>query len=322
MKKRNSKIKSLISESENILILSHKNPDGDNIGSIIALGLSLRSQNYNVTLANLDPVPSDYLFLEGASEFNLLSKLELNDFDLIIALDCSDLERVGDNRILEFSGEIINIDHHKTNSSFGDINIVDTDACATGEIVYGVLRDLGFPIDRKIANALYTAISTDSGSFKYSSVTAKTHRIIADLIENGINVGEINIKLYQNRSLERAKLFIEAYNTIKFYEENRIGMMIVTKEMMSETNTENEDTEGLINFIRDIDTVEIAILLREVSPTIYKASFRSKGTVDVSELAALFGGGGHKQASGATINMVLNDAQKSLIDEGRKALDD
>jgi bifunctional oligoribonuclease and PAP phosphatase NrnA len=189
-------VKNLINKSENIFIASHINPDGDNIGSILAMGLALKSLDKNVNVLKTDAIPKDFNFLPGIDLIQDF-KDDMDSKDLFIVLDSSDGNRLGSlKKLLKITKNIVNIDHHVSNTNFGKINVVDSLSCATGEIVYRLLDYMDINIDKNIATNIYTAISTDSGSFKYESVTGDTHRIIANLLDIGIDHSNINLNLY------------------------------------------------------------------------------------------------------------------------------
>ena len=209
-----------------------------------------------------------------------------------------------------------------TSNKFGTLNIVDDKAAATGELIYDLLKNMSIEIDKDIATCLYAAISTDTGSFMYDNTSAKTHEIAAELIRIGIAKEDINIHLYQSKSLERTKLFIKAMSNLEFYFENKVAITMVTQEMLKESNAKMEDTEGIISFVRGISPVELAVLLKEFSENEVKVSMRSKRYIDVAEICLAFGGGGHIRAAGCTINTSLNEAKSMIIDEIKYYLGD
>lgn len=304
----------LIEKSGEIYICSHVKPDGDNIGSLLALAMAMKKLNKNVKVLKVDEIPSDYMFLPNVDiirEYELKEKIEL-----FIALDSGDIERLGLGKKFALNAEnIINIDHHVTNTKFGNINIVSPSSAATGELVYELIKQMSVKIDMDIATCLYTAISTDTGSFMYSNTSHLTHLIVAELLKTGIDVGEININLYQKRTMERTKLFIDALNNLEIYLDGRIGLIAVTDEMLKSNNAKTEDSEGIVSFIRDIDTVEVACLLKEISKNEIKVSLRSKKEIDVSKISNKFNGGGHIRAAGCTLYTELDDAKKLILDE-------
>lgn len=305
----------LIRRSNRIYIASHINPDGDNLGSSLALALALRKLGKEVLVLNPGSIPSDFVFLPG---IDLIKDFEddVDELDLFIVVDSGDIDRLGPNKdLLDRSKAIINIDHHITNTQFGNINLVDSKAAATGELIYQLLKRMDVKLDKDIATNIYTAISTDTGKFSYESVTSRTHRIAAELIDVGIDLKDINIKIYESYSLESTKLFIKALNTLKLYSDNRVALVKVSQRMLKETNASLDDTDGISSFIRGIGPVEVSCLLKEVEEGEIKVSLRSKNYVDVSKVCAKFNGGGHVRAAGCTIFEDLDTAEAMIIEE-------
>lgn len=303
----------LIKKSKSITIASHINPDGDNLGSSIALALALKKINKKVTLLKSDFIPSDFKFLPGIDLIETKDDSVI-DNDLFIALDCGDLERLGDNKkVFEETNKTINIDHHISNTNFALINVVDSSSSATGELVYNLIKQINIEIDKDIATNLYTAISTDTGSFKYDSVSPNTHRIIADLLDYGIDKNKINIELYESMSFIRMKLFIKSLTTLETFNHGKIATVNVTQEMLKETGASLEDTEGIISFIRKIASVEVACMIKEIEKNNVKISMRTKEYMDASHICSKFEGGGHKRAAGCTINNSIENAKKIIV---------
>ena len=316
MKNMNKDLKEaikIINDEREIYIASHVNPDGDNIGSILALALALKKINKHIYVIKTDEIPSDYMFLP---EIDSIQSYDVKEPELLIVLDCGDIDRLGKYKgLVTAAKKVINIDHHISNTGFGNYNIVNDKASSTGELVYDIIMKMGIDLDKDIATCIYTAISTDTGSFMYDSVTDKTHEIIATLIRVGIDKSKINISLYQSRSMERTNLFINSFSTLKTYNTNKIAIVRVTQEMLEKANAKMEDTEGIISFIRDIDSVEVAVLLKEYGKNEIKVSLRSKEYVDVSKICAAFNGGGHIRASGCTIHSNIEEAEKLIIEQ-------
>lgn len=304
-------INDVIKKYNNIYIASHIQPDGDNIGSILSMGLALMELEKNVYMLKSDTIPSDYEFLPGIEMIKEYQ--ELNNLDILITLDCSDIDRLGPNKdLLAKAKYVINIDHHISNTNFGNINFVDSNAAATGELVYRIINKLGIGISKEIATNLYTAISTDTGSFKYENVSDRTHEIIARLYKCGIDNAYINNKLYHSRSLERTNLLISSFSTLNTFADNKAAIVKVTQKMLDSTNTKMEDTEGIISFIKDIDSVEVACLLKEFGDRETKISMRSKSYIDVSKICESFNGGGHIRAAGCTIYDNIDTAERLI----------
>lgn len=303
----------LIKESDNILIASHVQPDGDSIGSILALGMAIEKLKGKVRILKVDDIPSDYQFLPN---IELIKEFDDENIDLFIALDCGDMERLGSGKKLALKAkQIVNIDHHITNDNFGDLNIVSPSSAATGELVYKIIKKMDVQIDKNIATCLYTAISTDTGSFMYSNTTYKTHLIVAELLKIGININDININLYQSRSMERTKLFLDSLDTLEILLDDKVAIVTTTQDMLESNDAKLEDTEGIISFVRDIDTVEVACLLKEINESEVKVSIRSKKAIDVSKICNKFNGGGHIRAAGCTIYGSIKEAKKLILKE-------
>jgi len=311
---------SLIAHSTDICITSHVNPDGDSIGSVLALGLALMKNGYNnITLFIPDEIPSNLSFLPGVE---LIKKeLHAEKIQTLIALDCGDLERIGLNKeTLKSVDSIINIDHHITNTKFGDLNYINPLSSSTGEMVFEILESMKISIDKDIATSLYVAISSDTGSFKYDNTTPDTHLIASKLLSIGLDINLININLYQSRSIEKTKLLILSLNTMEILEEGKIAIVVVTKQMLQSCNATTSDADNIIEFIRDIDGVEVACILKEVEENILKVGLRSKNFADVSVIAKKFNGGGHRKASGCTIYASIKEGKNLVLKEIKNAL--
>lgn len=306
--------------SKSICIISHINPDGDNIGSTIGLGMGLLSSLHGkVVMAKSDTIPSLFSFLPGVSNIREINKDE--KFDVLIALDCSDQYRLGEYQwIINNSDCVINIDHHISNNNFGDINIIESNASSTGEIVYKLLSCMKIKITKEIATCLYVAISTDTGSFKYDNTSSLTHKIASDLLDCNIDLNEITRNIYQSRSLSKTKLLISCLNSLRLYNENKIAIVSITKNMLEKSNSSTNDADGIIDFIRDIDTVEVACVLKEIHPLEVKVGFRSKKYVDVAKIAESFEGGGHKRASGCTVKSSIEKTEKHVLEKILKTI--
>ncbi len=307
------KLSNEINNSNCIGIVSHLNPDGDNIGSILALGTSLEKLGKTVTILESDFIPSDLLFLPNVRK---ITKLEVDlKFDVLFVLDSSDPERLGDNKkYLLDSGCVVNIDHHISNTNFGDINIVDPRSSSTSEIIFKLIEELNLPLDIDIATCIYVGISTDTGRFMYENVTSSTHSIASKLLEIGIDAYDVNKKIYQKRSLERTKLFIKVVASSKLLCSNKVSIAKVMLEDLYETNAKPEDSDGIVEFLRDTETVEVSVLLKEVTNNITRVSIRTKDYVDANKICNHFGGGGHLRAAGCTIEKNIGESESLIIE--------
>lgn len=310
-----SKFKIAIDEAKSIAIASHLNPDGDNLGSLNALYGLLKNIGKKTTFILNDEIPSSFLFLPYIDKFTSPQDLENESFDLFIALDCGDLNRLGDEvkQYFLLSKKTINIDHHNSNDYFADINIVDINATATCEVLFSIFKELKYNLDKEIATSLYTGISTDTGSFKYDSVRPQTFKFASKLLEYGIDFRTINISLYQTRSKEKTDLLVKALNSIKYYNDNKIALVRVTIDDFEKTGAKKLDSDGIVEFVRDIEGVEVAVLLKEKENSI-RLSMRSKSFINCTEVASKFNGGGHIRAAGGTFNHNdLDKAEKDVV---------
>lgn len=310
---------SVIDKYNNICITSHVNPDGDSIGSVLALGIALsKHKSKNITILIPEEIPKNLLFLPG---IDLIKKDScIKKLELLIALDCGDKNRIGiPKSLLESTDFILNIDHHITNTYFGDINIVTPGASSTGEIVYNVLKNMNIDLDKEIATNLYVAISTDTGSFRYDNTSSATHSIASKLFDYGIDINSINVNLYQSRSIEKTYLLIDSLNTLELLKNGKIAIAVVTKKMLQKYNLSINEADIIIDFIRDIDSVDVACLIKEIDEKTIKVGFRSKNNIDVSMISKNFGGGGHAKASGCTLSSNVDEGKKLILKEINKA---
>ncbi len=307
-----------IDKGLNIGVVSHKNPDGDSLGSLIGLGLSLKKLSDNIIFVRPDIIPQAYDFLPGLINMQKIEDIKVN-IDLLIVLDSSDEDRLGLNKsLIETSKKTINIDHHISNSNFADLNLVVSSSSSTGEIVYQVLTRGNFPIDEDIATCIYVAISTDTGRFTYESVSKNTLQIVASLYDYQIKAHEINKNLYQKRSLSTTKLFISAISNLDLYKDGKIAIARVTSDMYLKTGAKPDETEGIVEFLRDTEGVEVACLLKELENKEIKLSLRTKDYVDANKVCSFFGGGGHIRASGASSPYTMVETEKLLLEELNK----
>ena len=315
------KIKTAIKKFNKFLITAHINPEGDSVGSQLAMASLLKRLGKEVLIFNDSPAPHMLRFIKGADEIVTQMK-EGYDFQAVIVLDCPDMTRTG--KVKEFVTEdkvIINIDHHISNENFGRFNWVETDISSAGEMVFQLFRAFRMKIQYDEAVSIYAAIMTDTGSFRYSNTSSETHRIAAELVDKGVLPYEIYTKIYEANSVQDTKLLGETLQTLKVTDDGIIAWLWVTKDILKKTKASLEGTENIINFARSIEGAKIAILFRETgTENRVKVSFRSKGEVDVNKLASFFGGGGHKTASGCTVFGKMEEVEKKVMDEAQKAL--
>lgn len=310
----------IIKSRSNIAILPHVNPDGDCIGSSFALQLALQKLQKDSIVIVEEDIPQVYSFLAG--KYAKLNEIPSGlVFDTVICLDCGDERRLNDRLYLfESAQTTVNVDHHISNTKFAQFNYVDTYSSATGEIIYDLLSILGVTIDKDIAANLYVAISTDTGGFRYGNTTSRTHHIAAAFLDTGIDIAEINRRIFDTVSMARLKLVAQAINNIEFYEDGKIALIALSYELIQKMGITDEEGDGLSSLPRTIEGVEVGLLLKEKAPGEVKVSFRSNQYVDVSKVAASFGGGGHKRASGCTLNMDMMAAKKQILEAVKLAV--
>ncbi len=315
-----NEIAKVIERADNIAVFPHVSADGDALGSCIALGLALRKKGKKVKIYLEDEIPAVYGFLTGKDITEVYTG-KTERFDLGIAVDTGDYDRLG-SRADSFKDATItvNIDHHFTNSEFAFHNYVQPDAAASGEIIFNLVKLMGLEIDIDMAVCLYVAISTDTGGFRYSNTTGTTHSIASELLNKGINVSEISQSIFDTTSLAKVKLMGEAINSLEIYENGKIAFITLTDEMMSRSGANDEDCDGIVNIGRNIRGVEAAALLRQRGNGEIKANLRSNKFVDVSAIAGLYNGGGHKRAAGFTTLKSLEETKKLLLQDIKEAL--
>ncbi len=313
-----------IRDSSRLFLATHVNPDGDAIGSLLALNCLLLGLGKDVTAFIADPIPANFRFLPTSDlVINGLTGRQGRSFDLAIVVDSTDWERTGtDIPSIVRLEKVINIDHHVSNNSFGDINYIDPKASAVGEMLYDVIDALGTGVDSRIASCLYAAIMTDTGSFTYSNTTARAFEISEKLVRCGAQPAKIAEEINENYSVSRLDLLRLALSSLEFSGNRRIGSMTITQEMFRETGSGPDMIEGFIDYPRFVAGVKVAVLFRELTGGGYKVSFRSRDTLDVSRIAGHFGGGGHMNASGCTIPGELARIKDDVISVTQRVLEE
>jgi len=312
-------IAKLIKECSNIAILPHISADGDSIGSSLALAISLRSMSKCVDIISEEAIPENYMFLPDSNTIKVYNG-EMSDYDLIIALDSGDIERLGKRGIfISKTVKTVNIDHHPTNTNFAIYNYIKSDASSVGEIIYCLLKEYDFFINADIATCLYTAIIADTGGFKYSNTTSQTHLIAAELIDYDLDISDISRRVFDVLTLGKLKLINIATGSIDIIEDGKISILSINDDILESIGAKEEDYDGIINFARNINTVEVAVTFRKKINGEIKVNFRSNRYVDVAKIAQKYGGGGHVRAAGVTFregyDLVKEKIIKDIIDE-------
>jgi phosphoesterase RecJ-like protein len=310
-----------IKAANRILVTTHTDPDGDAVGSMLAMGLALEWIGKQTILYNENPIPAVYQFLPGVGriERHLGS---IDAVDAVVVLDCGDLSRVGRAAVcIGSKAAVLNIDHHISNNGFGSHCLIDGQACATAEIVYRLIRSLKVPLSKDIATCIYTGILTDTGSFRFSNTNAAAFAISQELVQAGVDPFEVARHVFGSYSLGRIKLLNLALNSIEISPNGKLSLMTVTRGMLDETHTQQEDVDGLINYARRIEDVRVAALIQEQTNGQTTAdgrirlhvSLRSDGSVDVAALASTFGGGGHLSAAGFQTESTVEGLKSDLL---------
>ncbi|MFN3307098.1 MAG: DHH family phosphoesterase [Candidatus Kapaibacteriota bacterium] len=324
-----SKLISIFEYYNNFLIMTHSNPDGDAVGSSLALYHYLIQKSKNVTITTQSPIPSNLQFLSGINKIELLSELNKNnipkDIDVIVILDLNDI-----TRIKKFNEQITNskalkivIDHHQEPKKFADYYLVDTSASSTGEILYKLLcKDKNIKWSLEIVENLYVAIMTDTGNFRFERTDSEVHRIVADLIEFGADPVKLYNEVYNKISFNAARLMGIGYSRLESFFDNKLVIMGILHNDFIETNTKEEDTEGFVESLLSIDNVVMAILMMEITERDeIRVSIRSKGNYSARKLALNFGGGGHINAAGCRFyNSDFNHIKQSIIQKAKEIL--
>ncbi len=307
-------------QSQTVCVVGHIRPDGDCVGAQLGLAIALQNEGKQVCCWNEDPIPQKYEFLDPA---HLLQKPKPGQqFDCVIATDAASLERLGSvGPCIAQRKLLINIDHHQSNTRFGDLNWVSGREPSTGELVFRLLKLAKWPITKPIADCLFAAVSTDTGSFQYPSTRPGTFHVAGELVRRGADLAKICDEVYQSYPISRAKLLKHVYSHYRLTHQNQIAYFWLKKADFARTGADSSDSEGLIDHIRAIAPVVVACVFEEVEPDLTRISLRSKSDkVNVNAIAAQFGGGGHVAAAGARIPGKPLSAQRKVIAAIKKAL--
>lgn len=306
--------------SKTFCVAGHVRPDGDCVGTQLGLALALQNEGKKVVCWNEDPVPQKYKFLDAAGLFQQ-PKRGLK-FDCVIATDCASFERLGRvTRCIAQRKIFVNIDHHESNTRYADVNWVSAGEPSCGELIYRLLKVARWPITRPMADCLFTAISTDTGSFQYSTTRPGTFHAAAELVARGANLTRICDEVYQSYPLSRARLLRHIYSKFRLTHRDQIAYFWLRKADFARAGSDDDQTEGLIDHIRAIAPVVIACVFEEIEPELTRLSLRSKSDrVNVNEIAAQFGGGGHPAAAGARIPGKPLSVQRKVIAAVKRAL--
>ena len=300
---------------KNILIFPHILPDGDALGSAIGIKNIIKYYNKKGYIVLNDDIPSNLLFLFDEDKELLTEKDALKlDYEMIIVVDTGEEKLFEDReKLLKPEIPVINIDHHITNQKFGNLNIVDIDSSSTGELVYRMHEELDIPFSVEAAQALYTAITTDTGSFRYSNTRPYTLRASARLMEVGFDFNRLNVEVFQNKSLEKLLLLNKIFETLSLHFNGRCAVVKLTESLKEKLSLSEFDTDGIVEYVRDIKGVEIVVFIKHIDGGGYKVSMRSKNDFDVSKIATYFNGGGHIKAAGFKTKQEIDTLENQLL---------
>jgi bifunctional oligoribonuclease and PAP phosphatase NrnA len=299
------------------VVCSHARPDGDSIGSELAMAYALRALGKTVRVVNSDPAPPPIQSFPGVPDIEIADRID-GEFDAAIVLECSDLSRTGVAGLDRFF--VINIDHHPGNKGYGDIRWFDDSAAACGEMVFALIRALDVPLSVEIATHIYLAILTDTGSFHYSSISPQTFDICRQAVEAGVDPVAVARNVYDSNNMGRLKLFGSVLRAMQLDASGRIAIVYLDHEMAREAGGTYEDTEGLVNLPLTVKEIQAVVFFKQLEGEEYRVSLRSKGDVDIGSVAKEFGGGGHKNAAGCTVTGPIDTVQKRFVQMIDKAI--
>jgi len=305
-----SQVVELIEKKDRFAITSHVRPDGDGLGSSLGLFWLLKSLNKDVEVIMHDPAPHSYQQLPGAGTIRVAPRIG-EHFDAVFIIECSDLARPGlEDLDQQF---VVNIDHHSTTELFGGINWIDSTAAACGEMVYNLCKATGVRVTKEIAECVYTALLTDTGSFHYSNTTERTFKIASELVRTGVRPAKTAEALFGSYQWPKIELLSQVLSTAKRDDTGHVAWMWQTLAMQEQTHAAEEDADGFVNYPLAVGEVEATALFKETGPGVYRTSLRSKGDVNVAKIAEQFGGGGHRNAAGCTLKGTSSELEQKVV---------
>jgi phosphoesterase RecJ-like protein len=315
------KIVGAIHARQRFVISSHSRPDGDSIGSQLAAAYALRALGKQVTVVNADPAPPPLMQFPGVPGITIAGRVDVAPgYDAAaIIMECGDLARTGVRGLEQFF--VINIDHHPGNTEYGQLNWFDPTAAACAELVFDLVRALNVPLTREIATHIYLAILTDTGSFHYSNISARTFDICREMLETGIDPVMVARTVYDSNNMGRLKLFGAVLSAMQIDPTGRIAIVYLDHEMARQAGGTYEDTEGLINLPLTVKEIQAVVFFKQAEGDQYRVSMRSKGDIDIGSVAKEFDGGGHKNAAGCTVSGAIDTLQKTFIEKIEEAID-
>ncbi len=305
-------IVTLVEKKDCFLVASHQRPDGDSIGSQLALAEGLRRLGKQVAIVSADHYPRNFRFLPGIEGIRIDSHVE-DKYQVVFILECNNFDRTGIDNLDRFIS--VNIDHHPKNDHFGDLNWVDSEASAVGMMIYQLLRELGVSITPDIAINLYVAILTDTGSFQFSNTSAETFRVARELASAGADPGQIAQSVMMSQTESKIRLLARLLATLDFDPSHRIAWIHMNREMLETTGASPEDTEGVVNYPLSVEGVLLCAFFREEGYESFRVSLRSKNGLDVGSVAEWFGGGGHRNAAGLSVEGPFEEVRDRVLSQ-------
>jgi phosphoesterase RecJ-like protein len=305
-----SQVVELIEKKDRFAITSHVRPDGDGLGSSLGLLWLLKALNKDAEVIMHDPPPHSYRRLPGAEMIRVVPRVD-RSYDAVFVIECSDIDRPGLEDLEKQL--VVNIDHHSTTELFGSVNWIDSTAAAVGEMIYNLCKATGVRVTKEIAECVYTALLTDTGSFHYSNTTERTFKIASELVRTGVKPAKTAEAIFGSYQWPKIGLLSEVLSTAKRDETGHVAWMWQTIEMQAKTQACDEDADGFVNYPLAVAEVEAAALFKETSPGVYRTSLRSKGDVNVAKIAEQFGGGGHRNAAGCTLKGNSSEIEQKLV---------
>ena len=305
-----SQVVELIESKRRFAITSHIRPDGDGLGSSLGLYWLLRALDKEVEVIMYDPVPHAYQKLPGAQDVRLTSAID-RPYDAVFVIECSDITRPG---LIDLDKQfVVNIDHHSTSAMFGTINWIDATASAVGEMIFNLCKAMGVRVTKEIAECVYTALITDTGSFHYSNTSERTFKVASELVRAGVKPAKIAQAVFSSYPWSKLELFSAVLATARRDRSGRVAWMRQTLEMQERTGASEEDGDGFVNYPLSVGEVEAVVMLKESAPGVYRTSLRSKGDINVARIAEKFGGGGHRNAAGCTLKGEWDEAEQIIV---------
>ena len=305
-----SQVVELIEKKDRFAITSHVRPDGDSLGSSLGLFWLLKALNKDVEVTMRDPAPHAYQQLPGADTIRVTPAAD-RVYDAVFVIECSDIDRPG---LIDLEKQfVVNIDHHSTTELFGTINWIDSTASAVGEMIYNLCKATGVRVTKEIAECVYTALLTDTGSFHYSNTTERTFKIASELVRTGVKPAKTAEAIFGSYQWPKIELLSHVLATAKRDETGHVAWMWQTAEMQQRAKACDEDADGFVNYPLAVGEVEAAALFKETSPGVYRTSLRSKGDVNVAKIAEKFGGGGHRNAAGCTLKGSSDEIENQVV---------